>query len=245
MPSNGTFVTDCGDTTHDPDCLCDVIIIDPTPINYGLTDVWHGDAIARAIGVGVPWKHGDVADFGDALLKAYDIWSRPNRRGERIEGEVLRLKVLDLLRTGESMTVIPRLLDVPYKDIMHAMTNGVPATVWAWDEMRWLTAEAIIHDHFSKHGCEVLIDMLGGNLHHCVIDQLADWYGVKVNEKAQDRLTLMRKVLTEGAHPLDAYNHFTSLGIACSKEQVYMMRKRMVKNGMVSPVMPSRSPVTV
>lgn len=232
-------MTNCGFAHHQPECLCDVIIVAEAPINYGLTDIWHGEAIARAMNLGVPWTGKTIADYGSALLKAYDIWTR-GHRGEPIEGEVLRGKVCDLLRTGESMTDVARILDLPWKHIIVAMTNGVPATVWTWDEHQWLHAEGIIYDHFKDHGAETLVAMLGGDIHRCVVEQLAEWYGVKINENAQDRLDLLKRLLLQGLHPLDVVAECETRDITVTREQVYMIRKRLSERGEVPSPLPRR-----
>lgn len=236
-------LNNCGQPSHQSECICDVIVTDADrarPYRYGTHDLWHGDAIARAIGVGVPWKPEDFALFGESLLKAYDIWSREERRGEPLEQEVLRMKVIDLLRTGESMNDVGLLLNIERDDIMRAMTNNTPATVWGWTETDWRHAEAIIYDHFANHGCEKLIEMLGGDMHHCVVEQLADWYGVKINENGQDRLDRLKRLLIDGMHPIDAVVAAADMGYVVSDQQLYHMRKRLAQRGEVSDVLPRR-----
>lgn len=230
----------CGTANHEEECLCDVHVTEPTPINFGLTDTWHGEAIARAMGVGVPWRSCDVADFAESLLKAYDIWARDERRGEPIEGEVLRIKVCDLLQAGESMTDVATILGKPWATVIRAMTNGVPATVWAWDEHDWLSAEAVIYDSFKDHGAETLVQMLGGEIHRCVVEQLAEWYGVKINENGQERLDLLKGLLRDGMHPLDAVEYLGHMDIVVSREQLYMLRKRLAERGEVASPLPRR-----
>lgn len=244
-----TPMNNCGQSAHQPECLCDVVIVQATPINYGLTDVWHGEAIARALNVGVPWKSSDLVVFGEALLKAYDIWSRQERRGETIEGEVIRIKVCDLLRTGESMTDVARILHLDWKTVISAMTNGQPSTVWSWDEDQWRSAEAIIYDDFANHSKAELAMMLGikqvwyeghGFAPPDVLDKLADWYGVKINENGQKRLDVLKQILRDGAHPVDAVAHAADLGYEATAKQCYMIRKRLSERGEVASVLPKR-----
>lgn len=232
-------VTNCGESHHQPECLCDVVVQATTPINFGLTDTWHGEAIARAMNLGVPWSSSDVATFGEALLKAYDIWSSDTRRGERIETEALRIKVCDLLRAGESMVDVAHILGQSWQHVIEAMTNGVPATVWSWDEDAWRAAEAIIYDSFKTHTANALTTMLGG-VHHCVIEQLAEWYGVTVNAEGQTRMDFLKGLLRDGLHPIDVVIRAEEAGIKCNNEQLYMMRSRLVQRGELCSVMPRR-----
>jgi len=222
-------------TTHDNN------LWHPCPINFGLTELWNGETITRAMNLGVPWSRSDVADFGTALLKAHDMWAKGSPRGETVEGEVLRNKVCDLLRGGDSMVDVARILDLPWKTIARALTNNVPTPVWNWSEHDWLRVEGIIYDSFPNHGDKALAAMLGPDVTWRVVASLAEWYGVTVNQNGQERLTAMQAALRGGMHPVDACAHFTTLGYACTKEQMYMMRKRLSANGEVSPVLPQRA----
>lgn len=233
-----TLQSSCGTVDHDEACLCDVELPEtPTPIAFGLTELWHGEAIARAIGVGVPWTRKAFVDYGEALLKAHDLWARRERRGERIEGEVLRMKVCDLLRAGVSMIDVANQLDVDHDDVMHAMTNGQPSTVSDWDEAEWLTAEGVIYDHFANMSREELAIRLG--ISERMVGSLADWYGVSINVNGQTRNDRMRAALRE-LHPLDALDALKADGITCTPNQLYMMRKRMAERGEVGFVIPKR-----
>lgn len=235
--------TTCGVADHEAECLCDVTLPDtPTPIRFGLTELWHGEAIARATGAGVPWTGKGIADFGSALLKAYDMWSRREQRGQAYSDEVLRNNVIDLLRSGESMTDVARIVDCDWHHLIRVMTNYSPSAVWGWDEEMWLTVEAIIYDHFRDHGHDALAKMIGDGSWR-VVEALADWYGVKVNENGQDRMDAIKARLREGWHPMDVAASMRAYGHKCSNEQAYMIRKRLVTRGELSPVMPARRKV--
>lgn len=234
-------VLTCGVVGHVAECLCDVILGEPTPINFGLTDVWHGEAVARAMGVGVPWTSATVAEYTASLLAAYDLWrSRGVNRGEAIETEVLRHKVCDLLRAGESIVDVARMLDVDFKSMIHAMTNHVPATCWGWSEAEWLAVEAIIFDHFRSRSAEQLAAMIGPGVHHCVVDELAVWYDVSINADGAERQARMRGLLSDGWHPKEVAIEMRANGFDVSNEQVYMVRKRMANNGEVGSLMPPK-----
>lgn len=234
-----TLTPPCGTVDHDEACLCDVNLPEtPTPITFGLTELWHGEAIARALGLGVPWDSAAFVKFGEALLKAHDLWARKERRGERIEGEVLRMKTCDLLRSGVSMIDVARHLDVTHSEVMHAMTNGQHSAVWDWDETDWLVAEAIIYDSFANLSRDNLALRIG--VHHHVVEHLADWYGVKVNQNGQARLDRMKAVLRAGVHPVDAEPMLRAEGFDVTAMQLYKTRKRMAERGEVSFVLPRR-----
>lgn len=68
----------CGVMTHDEECLCDVIVKEVTPINYGLPDyLLGGKWVAGQLGIGTPWTSASLADFMQAYLAAWDIYARP------------------------------------------------------------------------------------------------------------------------------------------------------------------------
>jgi hypothetical protein len=211
---------------------------DGTPINYGMTDLWHGEAIARAMEVAVPWSSKDLADFGESMLKAYDMWKRDARRGEAVETEVLRMKVCELLRGGVSMLDVSKHLDVGFPAIIRAMTNGVRATCWDWDEVQWLTAEALIYDGFKYHGMDHLAKKLG--VHRDVIAKLSEWYDVPLFTEGQARLDYLKDLLIDGLHPLDAAATAREAGYEATNENMYVMRKRLVHQGKVPAPMPER-----
>lgn len=53
--------TNCGTMEHTDDCLCDVIITKPTPINYGLADHWLLHMVAKHFEMSIPFSNADLA----------------------------------------------------------------------------------------------------------------------------------------------------------------------------------------
>lgn len=168
MEGNLNHHLGCGVEEHEADCLCDVNLPDsPTPINYGLTDVWHvqtGPAdplgsdvptlpmsmkLAMKLGVGKPWTGSDVADLGAALLQAYEAHARCKAR---TEGEDTTRRhedaevIIGLLAAGESIVDVPDLLDLDWADVMYALSRGKQAPYIGWDEHRWIEVEGKILD---------------------------------------------------------------------------------------------------
>jgi len=76
----------CGVKTHDYDCLCDVIVKEVTPINYGLPDYLLGGRwVASRLGIGTPWTATSFVEFMEAYLKAWDIYAKPVDDGSRMK----------------------------------------------------------------------------------------------------------------------------------------------------------------
>ena len=239
----------CGIASHSRGCNCDVDLDAAAERNdaprigpmckVGTDDgLWNSRRIADALKVGHPYTADTFLLLYESVTSTYDLLAREGKRGEAIEGEMLRIQVCDLLRTGVSMTTVASALDLPLETIMRAMTNGVSAVVWSWDETQWLEAEAIIHGSFETHSGEQLAAMLG--VHHCVIDKLAEWYGVTLNVKGKAYNDLLNSTLLRGLNPHDAAEYLATLGITVSPETMYNRRKRLVESGEVSSVIPKR-----
>jgi hypothetical protein len=74
----------CGNETHPLECLCDVIITQPTKTTATIPyDIKYGEAVCEHLGLGVPWSGADLADFFEGLAKVQDMARRPSLWGER------------------------------------------------------------------------------------------------------------------------------------------------------------------
>lgn len=51
----------CGTMEHTDDCLCDVIITEPTTVNYGLADHWLLHMVAKHFDMSIPFSNADLA----------------------------------------------------------------------------------------------------------------------------------------------------------------------------------------
>lgn len=57
-------LTTCGVDGHDEECLCDVIITKPTKVTVTIPDSFkYGHEVVEYLGLGVPWKAGDLILF--------------------------------------------------------------------------------------------------------------------------------------------------------------------------------------
>lgn len=231
----------CGVASHDETCLCDVKITKPVEIKFGLTEVWHADAITQVLELGVPWSSEDAATLAESLVYAYDIW-----RMERvsIDRTVLRDKVLTLLGSGTSMVDVPALLDVSRDVIVRALTNGAESACWSWTEMDWLMVEGVVYDDFGKCSRSVLRsrieELLDTTINVRLIASLSEWYSTPYNQSAQDRSNVMRGMLIEGFHPDDVVESMTAQGFDVTIDSVKSLRRRMTRDGIVDQKYPAR-----
>jgi hypothetical protein len=70
----------CGVATHDPECLCDVVIRNPLPpleecIFDGVGSIKMGERICEIQGYGIPWSRNQMLDYFTDLMNFTDRWA--------------------------------------------------------------------------------------------------------------------------------------------------------------------------
>lgn len=70
----------CGVDGHDEECLCDVVIVTPTPIGVrdAVNDMWCGREICDIRGHGVPWTNDNMIAYFTDLVRGHDGWIASN-----------------------------------------------------------------------------------------------------------------------------------------------------------------------
>lgn len=227
----------CGQADHDDACLCDVVVEHPTPIRFGTHELWHGAAITRALDLGVPWSGASFEKFGDALLRAHDIFVQLGS-GASHDVTTLAERAKELLRTGTSMVDVHRQLECTRSMVVQALTNNSPSDCWDWDEQRWLEVEGVVYDRFASFTIRQAAAVLGCGRR--LAANLADWYGVRLGQGAQSRLDAMKAALVEGLHPIDAAAHVEALGYEVTLSQMRATRRRLVERGECAAELPAR-----
>jgi len=221
----------CGQQGHGTECMCDVSVTTLTPIRFGLEDVWHSREIMNAVGMlGGIESSADVADFGEALLGAYDSWRAID------DAPNLRESVMNLLRAGTSMVDVPRLLGEQLEDVVAAVFKDRHSVVVGWSEVDWLTAEGVLYDEARKMSAREIGRRLGVN--HHMVQTLCHLYGVVPNADANDRLASMREHLLAGLHPHDVSAAVAVDGYEATYNQCLQMRYKMVERGELDREMP-------
>ena len=67
------MVDQCGVEEHPEDCLCDVVITTPTPVNVrSIAELWGGQSICNIFDLAGPWEPDNLLDFFEKLLYGYD-----------------------------------------------------------------------------------------------------------------------------------------------------------------------------
>lgn len=70
----------CGVDGHDEECLCDVVIVTPTPIGVrdAVHEMWFGEQICDIRGHGAPWTNEGMLDYFTDLVRGHDAWIASN-----------------------------------------------------------------------------------------------------------------------------------------------------------------------
>lgn len=136
----------CGTADHAADCLCDVRITEPTPINYPINKVL-GSEYLTDDRWSLPWDATKIADYAEALLAAYDEYRRASAAAKRYVRRD-RAQLLSLIQTltkaGESMVDVPALLELTFDEMWAILRNGRPAFYEKWGDLDWLKFEAAL-----------------------------------------------------------------------------------------------------
>lgn len=69
------MIDQCGIAEHPEDCLCDVIITEPTQVNVrSVSELWGGQGICNIFGLAGPWSPDNLLTFFEKLLYGYDVY---------------------------------------------------------------------------------------------------------------------------------------------------------------------------
>lgn len=176
----------CGTLTHAEECLCDVVVKEITPINYGLHELQHADLVIKYKGLGAPWNGAQLAQLLDGLDRAREAVKvakkyqmDPNRLSTFTE------PIKDLLRQGHSMVDVPDLLGITLEQAALGIMSGRRSCVTLWNEANWLAFEADVADGYGR---ELLARRNG--LPQMSAKRLADYYR---NKPAGSREPALRR----------------------------------------------------
>jgi hypothetical protein len=132
----------CGVTDHADDCLCDVVVTEITPINFGGHEVDHADLVIKYRNLGAPWTSSDMAELIEALGRAAEAKALlKDAIPDRLSTYTSAVK--GLIAEGHSMIDIPNIIGLPLADCAAALMSGrTSAVVVTWSESDWLAFEA-------------------------------------------------------------------------------------------------------
>ena len=108
------MIDQCGIAEHDEDCLCDVVVTTPTPINVrSVSELWGGDAICNIFDLSGPVEPDNLLEFFEKLLYGYDM-----NAGSRTSIRNVRPRIME--RSGtESFPSYWNRIRVAIEDIYH------------------------------------------------------------------------------------------------------------------------------
>lgn len=186
---------------HEDD-LADVVVAEVAPINFGTHEILGGEFITRQLNLGQPWSNDDFVDFLEALGVAYDNYRRLGRElndSAQTTGGPNDIRVLASahLLAGESMVDVPALLEVPWDDLIWAISGGNQCAFYAvWGDIEWLKFEALIAGKVAVPVAEIRREFGLSSASRYSIGGLLGLYG-KVPERRLGELDELGKVVLE------------------------------------------------
>lgn len=219
----------CGVAVHDDDCLCDVNVDEPTPINFDPKTHW---GVKIAVSAGYTYESPEeLLDLLEALAKAKDAYEnmknfdRTYKGTFRVSKELVR-DVKDWIRSGESIIDAVEHFREPWAHILAASTSGQPSQLWQFNEAKWAEFE----DYFDEHPKPTYrIVMRDLNVERGPAVLLCDMYGTQARADQQAMRRRLRELLI--AHHGQRNNVFVDWlrneGFDVDKERVTMMIRRL------------------
>ena len=151
---------DCGVETHDPYCLCDVVITEPVEINPELViGGTYSDYVVRAFGTELLDEQDGLLNYMEALADAKDAVERRKRIGgnNALKGldwrDVARL--YDWLADGESIIDWPDESGWDWDKTLRHLTKGTPSPLWGLEPHDFLRIEGILLDNREMSGYQL------------------------------------------------------------------------------------------
>jgi len=233
---------DCGVAQHDADCMCDVQVHEPTPINFAPTEVWHGQLILSLNEhLGYPWTGAKFADFYEALTFGYDCWRKHNEAGAEQHDNLLKF-----LRSGESIVDAPDALGLTWDQTLRLLLAEADhkSGLWHLTDIEWIGLEGMLRSNASSTAIKrYMMDKTGRTIGHPKLVELYEQYGVQRREtrtltplatEAKDRLL----ELVEGGRTVAAsLQMLKAEGLQMSQSAAYKLANSTVlrpeKGGLV------------
>jgi len=147
----------CGQTAHDPDCLCDVVLDENRNVTWigdAVNDVFMGSEICEIRGYGVPWTRDKLADylcdlrtFNDVLIaqqqtfdfnyaSMYDVPAITPEANGFIRYSMIAENVLKCMeRFSYPLTYILRKLNVSADEFIASATRNRCRDGWSYPEL--------------------------------------------------------------------------------------------------------------
>lgn len=102
----------CGVDMHDDECLCDVVITDPTPIvvTDAVNDMWMGAEVCKVRGYGIPWTPDTMLEYFSDLCTFYDRWSELQSQKGANTNNGPHQRMVQLLKQGVAGKDIRRII---------------------------------------------------------------------------------------------------------------------------------------
>lgn len=106
----------CGVDMHPEECLCDVVITEPTPIRVAdaVDEMWMGAQLCEIRGYGRPWSNEDMVNYFADMCLFYDRWSALQEQPTAHKLNAPHQRMVELLKEGVDNKSIRRIISEEY-----------------------------------------------------------------------------------------------------------------------------------
>ena len=135
----------CGQPGHPADCVCDVLVDEPTRI--GSRRVHYIEIIARAMGVDFrSLPREQQVDMLIKVLNAHEAMVRVSGQGMHrvINFKAKRNQLATYLRQGGKMSEVEWRTDLEWHDVINILTQAKQSRLWVWTADDWDRFEKVI-----------------------------------------------------------------------------------------------------
>ena len=178
------------------DCLCDVHVVNPTPIRFGFgprgeadSGFVHGsDILFESRDYGAPWTSEKLGQFMEELMAGWEkAWEQKRATPPRSD-LALAEGIAAAISEGNSMVDVPCILGLTMQEVMEALSCGQKAFYWGWSDLDWLHFESLLDEEpLTVMGVARSLGMkLDGGGTYAAIDKLVGLYGKKCQKRADD-----------------------------------------------------------
>lgn len=150
----------CGVKDHSDECLCDVVIVTPTPINAdALQNMWMKKELCQTKGYAVPWTDEKLVSFFSELLFVHDAWvmvdyvrsfrdqpDSPQHNGWQAIRQVLTMYLRQ--QPPPPLEMFLRMFDITCEELTTIMTSAKKQI--SWETMKLFEEMVIGRKHTLK-----------------------------------------------------------------------------------------------
>lgn len=163
----------------EPECLCDVVITNPAPVNFGLLDLPYAKGVVRRLGHAWPWRANAFAEVMEWVMRAHDLASTRSegRGGTTVERRALIARHSEGLRIAQ----VTEELGISFEEWRDTLVPpGSPTRLWC-------VVEFVEFERRVLFGQPIIATGRRLGLNAAQSRDLADWMGLSKPAAAKRR----------------------------------------------------------